>query len=171
MGNSTREKVWRKLHISIDSQGYIVSSILTNHKTDDRTCVSFLLDSSVKTQVTEVLADSGYDSHKVYREIEHRESYPLIPPSSRAVVSSAEVPTLRDKAVAYIQKKGYEAWYHKNNFGRRERVENTFYRIKTIFGRKLLSRTLPNQEAEEKIICFLLNKMTHLGMPTSVKTA
>lgn len=168
-GKQYQRKVWRKLHISVDSGGYIRSSLLTDHKTDDRSCASFLLDSSNRNQITEVLADSGYDSHQLYKEIANRRSYPLIPPSSRAVMSSPETPTLRDKAVAYIQKKGYEAWYHKNNFGRRERVENTFYRIKTIFGRKLLSRNIPNQQAEEKIICFLLNKMTSLGMPNSIK--
>jgi transposase len=168
-GKQYQRKVWRKLHISVDSEGYITSSVLTDHKTDDRSCVSFLLDSSGRSRLTEILADSGYDSHQLYKNIENRKGYPLIPPCSTAVVFSPDAPTLRDKAVAYIQKKGYEAWYNKNNFGRRERVENTFYRIKTIFGRKLLSRKTPNQQAEEKIICSLLNKMTQLGMPKSVK--
>ena len=170
-GKQYQRKIWRKLHISIDPEGYMMSSLLTDHKTDDRSCVSFLLDSSGKEQVTEVLADSGYDSHQLYKQIESRKSHPLIPPCANAVVSSPDSPTLRDKAVAYIQKKGYEAWYNKNDFGRRERVENTFYRIKSIFGRKLLFRNFANQQSEEKIICFLLNKMTQLGMPNSVKIA
>jgi len=69
-----------------------------------------------------------------------------------------------------IKEKGYWAWYYKNNFGRRNKVENTFYRLKTIFGRKLHSRTLPNQDTESLLSCYLLNKMTNLGMPKSVKT-
>ncbi|AIL13929.1 hypothetical protein IM40_11410 (plasmid) [Candidatus Paracaedimonas acanthamoebae] len=53
--------------------------------------------------------------------------------------------------------------------GRRNKVENTFYRLKTIFGRKLHSRNWNNQQAETHLICCLLNKMTQAGMPQSVK--
>ncbi len=95
----------------------------------------------------------------------------LIPPPATAVVSSETDPTLRDQTVAYIKTKGYLAWFTKNNFGRRLRVENTFYRLKTIFGRKLLSRTMRNQQNEANMICYLLNKMTDLGMPKTVKIA
>lgn len=52
-GRQYQRKVWRKLHISVDPEGYIMSSILTDHKTDDRSCVSFLLDSSNRNQITE----------------------------------------------------------------------------------------------------------------------
>ena len=31
-------------------------------------------------------------------------------------------------------KKGYHAWRVKNNYGRREKVENTFFRFKTSSG-------------------------------------
>jgi hypothetical protein len=61
--------------------------------------------------------------------------------------------------------KRYHAWRVENNFGRRDKVENTFYRIKTIFGRKLKSRNWDNQIQESKLICNMLNKMTNLGMP------
>ena len=61
--------------------------------------------------------------------------------------------------------KRYHAWRVENNFGRRDKVENTFYRIKTIFGRKLKSRKWDNQIQESKLICNMLNKMTNLGMP------
>ena len=71
----------------------------------------------------------------------------------------------------YIKKKGYWAWYHKNEYGRRNKVENTFYRLKTIFGRKLHLRNWNNQQAEAHLICRLLNKMTQAGMPKSVKAA
>jgi hypothetical protein len=60
---------------------------------------------------------------------------------------------------------------YKNDVGRRNQVENTFYRLKTIFGRKLLFRTIPNQDAESAFLCTILNKMTELGMPKSVKIA
>jgi hypothetical protein len=42
------------------------------------------------------------------------------------------------------------------------------YRYKTIIGRSLQARTLPNQQTEPKIGCNVLNRMTNLGMPVSV---
>ena len=69
----------------------------------------------------------------------------------------------------YIKKKGYWAWYTKTDYGRRNKIENTFYRLKTIFGRKILSRKWDNQDAETHLLCHLLNKMTEQGMPNTVK--
>jgi hypothetical protein len=43
------------------------------------------------------------------------------------------------------------------------------YRYKTIIGRRLHARTLPNQKAEAKIACNVLNQMTGLGMPISLR--
>ncbi len=168
-GKQYQRKVWRKLHICIDSQGRIVSEKLTDHKTDDRSCILPLVELTEIGQITELLADSGYDSHKIYQSLEEKGMKVLIPPPATAVVSSETQPTLRDKKVAYVKAKGYWAWFTKNNFGRRSLVENTFYRLKTIFGRKLLSRTMSNQQNEANMICYLLNKITDLGMPKTVR--
>ena len=43
------------------------------------------------------------------------------------------------------------------------------FRYKTIVGRRLHARTLPNQRTEAQIGCNVLNRMTGLGMPTSVR--
>jgi hypothetical protein len=43
------------------------------------------------------------------------------------------------------------------------------YRYKTIIGRRLHARTLPNQRTEAKIGCNVINRMTRLGMPTSAR--
>jgi hypothetical protein len=43
------------------------------------------------------------------------------------------------------------------------------YRYKTIVGRRLHARTLPNQQIEAKIGCNVLNRMTRLGMPASAR--
>ena len=43
------------------------------------------------------------------------------------------------------------------------------YRYKTIIGQRLQGRTLPNQKTEAKIGCSVLNQMTRLGMPISVR--
>lgn len=52
---------------------------------------------------------------------------------------------------------------------RRSLVETAMYRYKTIIGRRLRARTLPNQQTEAKVGCNVLNRMTRLGMPISVR--
>lgn len=170
-GKQYVRKVWRKLHIGVESGGYIVARVLTDHHTDDRTCVEEILKQSGVSYITDMLADGGYDSHKIYEELEKKKITPVIPPPSQAVINNTANLSKRDQAVKYIQEKGYWAWYYKNNVGRRNQVENTFYRLKTIFGRKLHSRAIPNQDAESAFLCTMLNKMTELGMPKSAKVA
>jgi hypothetical protein len=170
-GKQYQRKIWRKLHIGISGDGFIVAREMTDHRTDDRACVDSLLKQAGLEHIHDLLADGGYDSHQIYQALKVHEVHPLIPPPSKSVVSSAIKPTLRDQTIAYIKEKGYWAWYFKNNFGRRNKVENTFYRLKTIFGRKLLTRSWDNQNAETHLICCMLNKMTELGMPQTVKTS
>jgi hypothetical protein len=43
------------------------------------------------------------------------------------------------------------------------------YRYKTVVGRRLHARTLPNQRTEAKIGCNVLYRMTTLGMPAAVR--
>jgi hypothetical protein len=171
-GKEYSRRVWRKIHIGVDGKGIIRASKMTTHKTDDRACFSTLIDQVGSFLVDETLADSGYDSHNCYHQCEERNIVPLIPPPKSARVSSRKGKSvLRNQVVSYIKEKGIHAWKEKNNFGRRNRVENTFYRIKTIFGRQFISRVWKNQEAEINLICHLLNKMTSFGMPCSVKAA
>jgi len=168
-GKQYQRKVWRKIHIGIDGNGFIVAREMTDHRTDDRSYVPSLLGQAGTEYADEVLADGGYDSHDIYRFLEEHGIKPLIPPPLHATLSSSVEPTLRDQMVDYIQRKGYWAWYHKHNVGRRNKVENTFYRLKTIFGRKLMSRNWTNQDAETHLMCCLLNKMTECGMPKTMK--
>jgi hypothetical protein len=60
-------------------------------------------------------------------------------------------------------------WQRRSGYGRRSLVETAMYRYKTIIGRRLHARTLPNQRTEAKIACYALNRMTSLGMPISVR--
>lgn len=168
-GKQYQRKVWRKLHVGVEKGGRIVTRVLTDHRTDDRACVKPLLDSLDSQYISELLADGGYDSHQIYQDLEKDNIKPLIPPSCKAVVVNDQEPNLRDKTVQTIKDKGYWSWHYKTDFGRRNKVENTFYRLKTIFGRKLTFRNPKNQDAESLLICHLLNQMTNLGMPKTIK--
>ncbi len=43
------------------------------------------------------------------------------------------------------------------------------HRYKTIVGRRLDARTLPNRKTEAKIGCTVLTRMTSLDMPVSIR--
>lgn len=52
---------------------------------------------------------------------------------------------------------------------RLQQVENAVFRYKTILGQRMGSRSLGSQRVETKLACKILNRMTSLGMPESVK--
>lgn len=169
-GLSYQRKIWRKIHIGIDGKGLIHASKMTNHSTNDRSCFKDLIEEAGPEFINETIEDSGYDGHDIYSYLKEKNIIPIIPPPKNAkVFAHKEGSTERNKTIEYINQKGIYAWKAKNKYGRRNRVENTFFRIKTIFGRKFSSRKWDNQERESKLICHLLNEMTLLGMPKTVK--
>ena len=60
-------------------------------------------------------------------------------------------------------------WQRRSGYNRRSLVETAMYRYKTVVGRRLHARILPNQRTEAKIGCNVLNRMTTLGMPATVR--
>jgi hypothetical protein len=48
-------------------------------------------------------------------------------------------------------------------------VENAVFRYKSILGQRMRSRSLPSQRVEVSLACKILNTMTSLGMPDSVR--
>ena len=71
--------------------------------------------------------------------------------------------------IAAIAKHGRMGWQRRSGYHRRSLIETAMFRYKTIVGRRLHARTLPNQRTEAQIGCNVLNRMTGLGMPTSVR--
>lgn len=77
----------------------------------------------------------------------------------------------RNRHLEAIAKHGRMAWQRSSGYNRRSLVETAVYRYKTIIGQRLHARTLPNQRTKAKIGCNILNRMTDLGMPVSVRIA
>jgi hypothetical protein len=92
----------------------------------------------------------------------------IIPPRSTAILSETGT-TQRDGHLRSIEQYGRLGWQRRSGYGRRSLVETAMYRYKTIIRRRLYARTLPNQQIEAKIGCNVLNRMTSLGMPDSVR--
>jgi len=112
----------------------LVSNSTTDHKKDDRSQVKELT-KDVKTK--ELLGDPGYDGENIYKMLCKKGIKPTIRPPNNLVAKKAK--TERQHSATYQQNKGYHSWRNKNKYGRRESVENTFFRFKNSFGSKFLS--------------------------------
>ena len=165
---STRR--WRKLHLAVDADTHeIVAVELTTDDVGDVSMISDLLD-QIEDPVGSMTADGAYDGQMVYDAVtqRHLEAKVIIPARSTAVLS--EPPTSqRDQHLQTIAEHGRISWQRSSGYGRRSLVETAMYRYKTIIGRRLRARTLPNQQTEAKIGCNVLNHMTNLGMPVPVR--
>ena len=166
-GKQYLRRIWKKLHIATGNNGIITGSATTPHNKDDRSQVEELL-KNVKTK--EVLCDRGYDGENIYQMIRSKGMKPTIRPPNG--LGAKKTKTERQQSAAYQQQtKGYYAWRNKNKYGRRELVVNTFFRFKSSFGSKFLSRDEDNMKNEMIIKCQLLNKIFEIGKPISVRYA
>ena len=165
-------KAWRKAHIIIDESGTVVSADLTDNTVSDASAVHGML-SKVDENIDTFMADGVYDQEPLHDYLETK--YPginiITPPRKDAVLSpdAANNPTRRDKYIMKIKDDGRDLWALKSGYSKRNSVENTMYRYKTIFGGKLDLKNIQSQKTEFMISCNNLNIMTSLGMPESYK--
>src|SRR5208337_115980 len=114
--------------------------------------------------------DGAYDGAVVYDAVanRHPDAEVIIPPRATAVANETTA-TQRDRHIATIEKHGRMGWQRRSGYNRRSLAETAVYRYKTIIGRRLQARSLRQQRTEAKIGCNVLNRMTSLGMPVSVR--
>ena len=161
---------WRKLHLAVDADTHEIAAVeLTPDDVGDVSALPDLLD-QIEDPVGTVTADGAYDGDAIYDEglQRHPAARVTIPPRSTAILSEAGT-TQRDDHLRSIEQHGRLGWQRRSGYGRRSLVETAMYRYKTIIGRRLHARTLPNQQIEAKIGCNVLNRMTSLGMPVSIR--
>ena len=169
-----KRKTWRKLHLAIDEKtGDIVASELTTNKEDDPSQIPALLD-QIEEDIESIAADGAYDKQDVYDVLETHQQGPIrviIPPRKDAVLSenACTSPTSRDKHIISMKEDGRLKWQKETGYNRRSLAETAMFRYKVIIGGQLRSRNFENQKTEARIGVAILNKMTNLGMPVSVR--
>lgn len=94
----------------------------------------------------------------------------MIPPPKNAVPNASDH-DIRNQHVDVINEQGWIAWQQKTRYGFRALVELAMLRYKTIIGPKLKARRLSQQKTETAFSARVLNIMTSLGMPISIKIA
>ncbi len=66
-----------------------------------------------------------------------------------------------------VKEIGRRRWKKESGYHRQARVENTFFRYKSIVGDRLRARHPKSQEVEALMACNILNRMIALGRPES----
>ena len=119
-----------------------------------------------------VMGDGAYDSVKLTNAILNKQpdASIVIPPPSDAVISQDDN-TQRDQHIRLLKEVGRLAWQKEHCYGLRSHVELCMLRYKKIIGPKMKAREIPQQKTEGGIGVRVLNRMTSLGMPVSVKVA
>jgi len=145
---------WRKLHLGLDADTQeIVAAELTPDDVGDVPVLPELLD-QINADVASMTANGAYDGEAAYSVVagRHPAAAVVIPPRATAVPSHTAT-TQRDRHLAAIARHGRIAWQRSSGYSRRSLVETAMYRYKTIIGRRLHARILPNQRTEAKIAC------------------
>jgi len=167
---------WRKLHLGVDETGTIVAQALTNSNVDDATTGISLIN-EVNSKIKTVIADGAYDTRSLYAAAESRGAKVIVPPDKTAVVGEDQSP-VRNRAVRRIRKVGRRQWKTEAGYHRQARVENAFFRLKTMLGDRMRARC-KNAQLLEAVIsvsfahaaCNILNRMITLGKPESLAIA
>ena len=138
-GNGRRG--WKKLNLGVDAMGEIVAQVLTDSNVDDGTTGVAII-KNVSRPIRTVTADAAYDTKPIYDADEGMGAEGVVPPSGSASTSTrrrrskAHNPTVRR-----VKEVGQRQWKKESGYHRQGRVENTFFRYKTVIGGRLRART------------------------------
>jgi hypothetical protein len=172
---ASKRRTWRKFHLAIEPHSNEILSleVSTNDVTDDE-MLPEVLDGIDETIVIEqVCGDGGYDRTNSYQAIAKRKARATIPPRKDAVIqqhgNSNAPPLPRDGNLRAIRKQGRKRWKQTSAYHQRSKAETGVFRYKAILGNSLSSRHFDAQCVEMKLGGKILNRMTSLGMPLSVR--
>ena len=168
---SKKRRDWRKLHIGVDAEGFIVAAELTASSRDDASTLPALLD-TIEVPIRRFTADGAYDHRSVYdqRSAAGTENVVIVIPPRRSAVSAGPTDgpwAQRDTALERIRQVGRREWQKESGYRQQARVENSFFRYKSVLGGGLKARHGKAQRREVAIGCHILNRMAELGRPKS----
>ena len=111
-----------------------------------------------------VTADAAYETAGA------RGATVVVPPVRTATVSGhGPRSPARDRTITWVKTLGRRRWQQASGHHRQGRVENTFFRYKSIIGDGLRARSPAGQGSEVVLGCEILNRMTALGRPASYR--
>ena len=169
---SNKRRSWRKLHLGIDGDGYIIAAALTDRVVDDASVGISMLE-QIEGTIARFTADGAYDSRPMYEALTTAGATDIrivIPPKTATVDSRAKGPWCqRNEAIERIGKVGRRQWRKESGAHQQAHAENGMYRYKRIIGDRLRAQHRESQKTEALIAVNVINRMTALGMPESAK--
>ena len=142
---------------------------LTEATGDDATTALDLL-TAVEGPLVRVTADAAYDTVAVYETAGARGATVVILRARTANVSGhGPRSPARDRTITLVKQLGRRRWKKASGYHRQGRVENAFFRYKSIIGDGLRARIPAGQGSEVVLGCEILNRMTALGRPVSYR--
>jgi hypothetical protein len=171
----SKRRTWLKLHLAVDPQTHeIQAAMVTDPGVTDAETVPALLE-QVDNPIERAAADGAYDRQEVYDALESRSARAVVSPRRDAKIKrhgNTSGPRLaRDENLRRIRQIGRSAWKEESGYHERSLAETAMFRMKTIFGDGVASRSPAQQATEAGVRCRALNIMTHQGMPQSVRIA
>ena len=166
-----KRRTWLKLHLAIDeSEHNIEACILTAGNVHDSEAFPDLLN-QIDNEVNQITGDGAYDSHACYKYTIEKGAKPCFPPCANAIRHKAtdEAHRLRNHAVSQVNYHDSKYWKQKNNYHRRSIAETAMFRFKQLMGNQVQARTIETQAREIGIKCLIMNKLTALGMPVTIR--
>jgi len=161
------QRGWKKLHLGVDRSGVIIAHTLTEATVDDATTGIGLIE-TLDADIARVTADAAYDTIAFYDTATARGATVVVPPNRTACVSRRRPrSSARDRTIRKMKKIGRRRWKKETGYHQQARVENAFFRYKSIIGSGLRARSPGGRATEAVIACNALNAMTDVGRPKS----
>lgn len=127
---------WKKLHLGVDSGGFIVAADVTDAHVPDGAMVPDLL-RQLEGPLLSFTADGADDGRPVYEAVLAAGPAPriVVPPPKTAVVTAEPSLDQRDAAFQAMERDGRRRWKKEVGYHQQARAENTIGRYKQTFGR------------------------------------
>ncbi|HLD80161.1 MAG TPA: IS5 family transposase [Candidatus Nanoarchaeia archaeon] len=169
----SKNRTWRKIHLAVDPKGQeiILSYLGTNSEAD--CAVMPKMSTFLPKSVQNAFVDGAYDTDALY-QASYKQGIRLIAPPRRGSIvhDVLKKPWMKNRNLALCvieafgnDDKARKTWKESSGYHKRSLAETAFYRWKSIFGERLMTRNLKNQRGEIYAKSIALNKMTRLGMP------
>jgi len=148
-----------------------VAAELTASSEGDASTLPDLLD-QIEAPIRRFTADGAYDQRSVYNRVgaAATEEIVIVIPPRRSAVSAGPTDgpwAQREEALQRIRRVGRREWQKESGYRQQARVENGFFRYKSVLGGDLKARNSNAQTREAVIGCHILNRMAELGRPES----
>ncbi|MGF6637138.1 IS5 family transposase [Paraburkholderia sp. CI3] len=171
----SKRRTWRKVHLAMDTNtGQICAALMTHQDEGDGEVLPDLLDQIPADVVIDTIGgDGAYDTRPCHAQIAARSATPSIPPREGAKPWPDSTPgaAWRNAAIDAIGRSSRREWKLATGYHRRSLAETLMYRLKVLTGACLWARETGSQATEVSIRAGVLNRMTALARPQSVRIA